>query len=136
MRPMSRSEKRTTWSPVSRSAMPTRAGRGGRGRVPPSPQLRLFRCNRIANADGAAGGHLGIDPAFGVTEAAHQRVRDVEVARRGLRIDVGGGAAHDPLYDLEPDVADGKGLAEQLELVPCRPAADIEVGTESQRVNR
>src|SRR5882757_5342687 len=54
-----------------------------------SQQLRPFRCNRIANADGAAGGHLGINAAVGVGEAAHQRERDVEVARGGLRIDVG-----------------------------------------------
>jgi len=49
-----------------------------------------------------------------VAEAAHQRVRDVEVARGGFGIDVGGGAADDPLYDLQPDVADGEGLAGQF----------------------
>ncbi len=34
------------------------------------------------------------------------------------------------------DLADGEGLVEQVEFVPCRPAADIEVGAEAQRVNR
>src|SRR5439155_20285303 len=89
-----------------------------------------------ADADSAAGGHLGIDTAFVVAEAAHHRGRDVEVARCGFRVDVDGGAAADPLHDFQPRVANGEGLAEQLEFVPCRQAADVEIGAEPERMNR
>src|ERR1700689_2579028 len=101
-----------------------------------SYQLRLFRDDRIADANGAAGDHLGIDTAVGVPEAAHQCLRNVEIARRGLWIDVDRRAADDPLDDPEPRIADGNGSVEQLEFVPGRPAADIEVGAEPQRVDR
>src|SRR5712672_1331797 len=82
----------------------------------------------IAGGNGTAGDHLGIDTALVVAQAAHQRVWDVEVAGRGFGIDVGGGAADDPLYHFQPDLANGKSLIEQLELVPRRPARDIQVG--------
>src|SRR5712675_2079401 len=97
-------------------------------------QLRLFDRNRVANADAAAGDHLGIDPAIAMAEPALQRGRDVEVAHGALWIDVDGGAADDPLDDPEPRIADGKRLAEQFELAPGRPAADIEVGAKPQRM--
>ena len=46
-----------------------------------------------------------------MAETLHQRMRNVEIARGGVGIDVDGGAADDPLYDLKPGVADGDGLA-------------------------
>src|SRR5207244_11493461 len=104
--------------------------------LPILQKLRCFRRDHIADADSAAGGHLGIDTAFVVAEATHHRGRDVEVARCGFRVDVDGGAAADPLHDFQPRVANGEGLAEQLEFVPCRPAADVEIGAEPERMNR
>ena len=56
----------------------------------------------IAHGDRSGVHHLAIDAAIGVTEALHQRVRDREVADAGVGIDVGRGAAHDLLDDLEP----------------------------------
>ena len=64
-----------------------------------------------------------------------QRLRDREVARAGVGIDIDGGAADDALDHLEPDVADGERPVEQVELVPGRPALDIEVGAEAQRMD-
>src|SRR5665213_3965763 len=102
----------------------------------PGTNPRLFRDDRIADADGAPGDHLRIDTAVGVPEASHQRLRNVEVARRRLRIDVDRRAADDSLDDPEPRVADSNGPVEQLEFVPGRPAADIEIGAETQRMDR
>src|SRR6266404_834356 len=90
----------------------------------------------IAGGNGAAGDDLGIDPAIGVAEAAHQGVRDIEVAHGAFRIDVDGGAPDDSLHDLQPGFADGKRLTEQIELVPGRPAREIHVGSKPQRVHR
>src|SRR5229473_300363 len=116
---------------------PPRAGRGRRTSVSLHSQwLWLFGYDRIVDGNRAAGDHLGIDPTFVVAEVTHQRVRDGEVARRGFRVDVGGGAADDPLHHFQPDRANAERPVEQLGLVPCRPAADIEVGAESQGVNR
>ena len=50
-----------------------------------SHQFRFLDRDRIAGGDAAAGDHLGIDAAIGMAEAAHQRVRNVEVARRRCR---------------------------------------------------
>ena len=99
-------------------------------------QLRRFGRDRIADANGAAGGHLGIDTAFVVAETAHHGGREVEVARRAFRVDIDRRAAGDPLDDFQPRVANGEGLAERLEFAPCRPAADVEIGTEPERMNR
>src|SRR5471032_286429 len=75
----------------------------------------------IADANGAAGDHLGIDPALVVAEAAHQRGRDVEVAHCSFRVDIGRGATRDPLHDLQARLADGEGSVEQFGLMPRRP---------------
>ncbi len=64
--------------------------------------LRRFDDDRIADADVAAFDHLGIDPAIGVAETALQRLRDLEIARGGFRIDVDGGAAHDAFHHFQP----------------------------------
>src|SRR5947209_18514674 len=99
-------------------------------------QLRLFRRDRIAGADGAARDHLGIDPAVGMAEPALQRLRDGEVALRRIRIDIDGGAADDALHDLQPDIANGERSVEQIEFVPGRPALNIKVGAEAQGMDR
>ena len=53
----------------------------------------------------------------------------------GVGIDIDGGAADDALDHLQPDVADRERLVEQVEFVPGRPALDIEVGAEPQRMH-
>jgi hypothetical protein len=90
----------------------------------------------IAFGNAAAGDHLGIDAAIGMAEALHQRMRDIEVARGGVGIDVDGGATFDPLHDLQARVANDQGPVEQAEFVPGRPAPDIEIGAEAQRSDR
>src|SRR6185437_15278657 len=67
-----------------------------------SQERGRFQRHRVANRDLAALDHLGIDAAFVVAEAAHQRVRDFHVAYREIGIDVHGGAAGDALHDLQP----------------------------------
>src|SRR5450432_487692 len=129
--------RRTDRRGPSDSLASPRAGRGRRRNVSlHSNLLRLFGYNRIVDGNRAAGDHLGIDPAFVVAEVTHQCMRDGEAARRGFRVDVGGGAADDPLHHFQPDRANAERPVEQLGLMPCRPAADIEVGAESQGVNR
>ena len=71
-----------------------------------------------------------------MAKTAHQFVHDVEVAFGCFGVDVDGGAAGDPLHHFQPDLADGEDLAEQFELAPGRPAADVQVGAEAQRMNR
>src|ERR1700692_982935 len=56
----------------------------------------------IAGGNGAAGDHLGVDAAVGVTETAHQRRRDIEVANGGFRIDIDGGGGRDTPDGLRP----------------------------------
>ena len=68
----------------------------GRTRVPHSQKLRLFRRNRVAHRNAASGNHFGIDPALVMAEPVHQCLRDGEVARAGVGIDIDGGAAGDP----------------------------------------
>src|SRR3954464_11211977 len=63
-------------------------------------------------------------------------MRDVEIARRRIGINIDGRTAPDPLYDPEPDVSDRQGPAEQVEFMPGRPAPHIEVGPETQRMYR
>ena len=53
----------------------------------------------------------------------------------GIGIDIDGGAADDALDHLEPVVADRERPVEQVELMPGRPALDIEVGAEAQRMD-
>ena len=69
-------------------------------------------------------------------EGSYQGRGNSEIADAGVWIDVGRGAALDPLRHLQPRLADRDLLAEQAELMPCRPALDIEVGAEAQRMHR
>src|SRR4051794_5320566 len=71
-----------------------------------------------------------------MAEPALQGLRDGEVALPGLGIDIDGGAADDALDHLEPDVADRKRAVEEVELMPGRPALDIEVGAKAQGMDR
>src|ERR1700733_3775407 len=78
----------------------------------PLNEPRLFDRDFVANAKCAGRNHLGIDAAIGVTEPALQRVRDFEIADRGIGIDVDGGAALDPLDDLQADISGRKRAVE------------------------
>ena len=100
-----------------------------------SQQRRLLRHNSITHRDAAAFGHFGVDPAIGMAEPALQGVRNRQVALRGIRVDVDGGTADNSLHNLESDIRDHKRAVEQVELVPGRPALDIEVGAEAQGVD-
>src|SRR5438552_12679285 len=98
---------------------------GGRGGLKPSlplskdlqqrrnlQQFRLLRHDGIADGDVATGDYLGINSALVVAKSLHQGLRDGEVARATVRIDVDGGAAGDRLDHLQPRVADREGLAD------------------------
>ena len=73
--------------------------------MPRLQQPRLLRPDRVTDTNGAAGNDFGIDAAIGVAETAHQRMRDIEVARSAFGIDIDGRATDDRLYDLQADVA-------------------------------
>src|SRR5262249_18649707 len=91
----------------------------------------------IADRDLAAVHHLAVDTAVGMTEAAHERIRYRQVAHASDGIDVGCGATHDALHDLEPcGCTDCDLLAEEVELLPCRPTSDVYIAAEPQRMNR
>jgi len=98
------------------------------GKRKTSQQFRLLHRDRISDGDLAATHHLSIDAAVGMAQTALQRLRDGEVACGGLGVDIDGGAAGDPFYDLQPGITDRQRLAEQFQFVPGRPALDIEVG--------
>src|SRR5712664_195022 len=90
----------------------------------------------IAGGNSAVGDHFGIDAAFVVAQVAHQRGWNVEVALGGLGVDVDGSASDDPLHHFQPGLANGECLVEQFEFVPCRPAADVQIGAKAQRMHR
>src|SRR5262245_17556534 len=90
----------------------------------------------VSDCDLAGLDHLAIDAAIGMPEAAQQRLRYGKIARTGVGIDIGGRAPHDALDDFEPRaLADGDLPAEEVELVPGRPAHDIDVAAEAQRMH-
>src|SRR5262245_13129886 len=72
---------------------------------------RRSRVQLVTDRDLAGVYHFRIDPAVGVAEAAQQRLRDRQVARAGVGIDVGRRATHDALDDLEPRAAPDRDLA-------------------------
>src|SRR4051812_34340522 len=79
---------------------------------------------------------LAVDAEITVAEGAHHRLWDGEVTHAGGRIDLGGGAADDALDDLEPCAFTDRNLPpDQIELVPSRPAARIEIGAEAQWID-
>ena len=78
----------------------------------------------------------GVDAAIRVIEGLHQRRGNREIADAGIRIDIDRGAAHDALGHLQPRGADRDLLPEQAEFVPGRPACDVQVGAEAQRMDR
>ena len=84
----------------------------------------------------AARDHLRIDAAIRVIEGLHQGRGNREIADAGIRIDIGRRAAHDPLGHLQPRGADRDLLPDQAEFMPGRPARDIEIGAEAQRMHR
>src|SRR4051794_25059713 len=91
----------------------------------------------IAGGDRPSIHHLAIDAAIAVAEALHERVGDREIADAGVGIDVGRGAAHDALDDLEPGARTyGEVLSEKIELAPGRPAGHVEVSAKAQRMDR
>src|SRR3954465_4860884 len=100
-------------------------------------QPRLLSVDRdgVADADGATGDDFRKDAALVTAELPGQRGRGFKVAGGGVGIDIDGSATRDRLDHLEPDVADGEGLAYQIELVPGGPAAEIEVGAKAQGVD-
>src|SRR6516164_11457056 len=96
---------------------------------------RRFQGDAVADGNVAGRDHLGIDAAFVMTEAAHQRLRDLEIARSAVGIDVDGGATGDPLDHLQSRFANCERAADQIGLLPRRPTLKIEVGAEAERVD-
>src|SRR5215216_4571147 len=75
---------------------------------------------------------LGIDAEVSVAEGAHQRLRNGEVADASHRIDLSGGATGDAFDDFQSGVFSDRDLPpDQIEFVPGRPAAHIEIGAEA-----
>ena len=72
-----------------------------------------------------------------MAERLHDRLRDRQIAEAGDGIDLGRGAADDALDHLQPRArADRDLLVEQIELMPGRPAFDLQISTKAQRMNR
>jgi hypothetical protein len=78
-----------------------------------APTTAALPSRSLADADGAGAGHLGIDAALIVAEAAHKGCGDIEVARGGVGIYIDGGAAGDVLDHLQPRLSDRERPAEQ-----------------------
>ena len=107
------------------------AGVEGRTAVSRLPGRFRKRFDFIVDPDRAAGDDFRINPTIAMPQRSHQRARNVEIACRGLRVDVGGGASDDALDHLEADVADRERMVEKVEFAPGRPAANIKVGAEA-----
>src|SRR5664279_3757800 len=88
--------------------------------------------NRVPNCDLAGANDFGIDPAVGMAEIVHERARYGHVADASVGIDLGGRAALDAFDHFEPGAADRQFAAEQLELMPGRPSANIDIAAEAQ----
>src|SRR4051812_6457867 len=98
--------------------------------------LRFGRLHDIARRDLTFRNDFGIDAEVAVAEGSRQRLRNGEIAEAGGRIDLRGGAADDALDDLEPGRLSDRNLPpDQIELVPSRPAAHIEIGAEAQWID-
>ena len=66
-----------------------------------------------------------------------QHARNRQVADAGVGIDLGRGATHDALDDLQPRRGPiAISASEQIELMPGRPALDVEIAAEAQRIDR
>ena len=94
---------------VARAGRAQAAGGGGAAAGVRRLERQLHWHRRPAIAPPAD--HLGIDAAIGVAEGLHQRARDRQVADAGVGIDLGRGAAHDALDDLQPRRADRRSRA-------------------------
>ena len=97
----------------------------------------LLPSRAVAGRDRSVRDHLGIDAAVGVAIGVHQRPGIARSRMPGVGIDLGRGAAHDPLDDLQPRRrADRDFRPEQIELMPGRPALDVDIAAEAQRMHR
>ena len=85
----------------------------------------------VADGDLAAGNNLGIDAAIGMAEIDHQRAGNGQVADSDVGIDLGCRATLDAFDRFEPGFADRELAADEVELVPGRPAGDMEDCRES-----
>src|SRR5262249_38487023 len=108
---------------------------------PPLPSSDIFlgrsAGDAVADTDRAARDHLAIDAAVRVAVALHQDARDLQIADAGVRVDLGRGAAHDPLDDFQPYILTDVDLrADKVELAPGRPALDIKVAAKAERMHR
>src|SRR5262249_16864382 len=97
--------------------------------------LLCSRENDIADRNITRRHHFGVYATVGVIEILEKRARDGQIAEAVVRIDIGRGTALDALDDLEPRIpADRQHLTEQIELMPRRPAGDIQVTAKAQRI--
>src|SRR5450756_3191365 len=71
-----------------------------------------------------------------MAEIIHERARNGHVANTGVGIDLGGRATLDALDRFEPGAADRNFAIEQAELMPGRPAADIDIAAKTQGIDR
>src|SRR5262245_39343315 len=76
-----------------------------------------------------------IGAAVAVAIEREQRAGNGEVARGGLGVHVGGGAADDPIDPLEDHIAGDDALADKVELCPGGQALDMDVAAEAERVD-
>src|SRR5215467_1119873 len=80
----------------------------------------------VALLDLAAFNDFGINAAIAVAEVACERLRNFEVAKAGVGIDIGRRAARDALDNFQPRAAaDTEFFADEIKLAPGRPVRDI-----------
>src|SRR5207247_10954508 len=61
---------------------------------------------------------------------------NIEIAHAAVAIDLGGGASRNSACDPQPGRRpDGNFTADEVELVPCVPALDVNIGAESKRID-
>ena len=63
-------------------------------------------------------------------------IRDLQVADASAWLHIGRGTAHDALHHFQSGIADCERAAELVEFLPGRPAVDIKISAEAQRVDR
>ena len=78
--------------------------------------------------------HVQVDAAEHVAVGVEQGLHQLDVPLGGRRIHVGGGATDDGFQDLGGRAAEGQGRAGPVVLDPGRPALDVEIGAETQRI--
>src|SRR5580658_1611379 len=105
-----------------------------RARLSMSRRLRSLDRERIADGDTPSAAHMQVETKIGVPVRLNQRARNVEIARAGGGIDVGGGATGVAPVDIDARAADRQRCPDPLMLGPGLGAVEIKVGAEAPEI--